>query len=302
MSLRLGLCVRSDSSADRNPAAGAAGIEPRHVHVDFQKIARFFSIPYRVRAPTSHFLPVILRAGSERDEREFDQLANGLHWGVRHCGTAHRESPLMPHEIDFLESYDCASIANELRRIARLLGKRSLSTTEINRHGRVSADRVYRKFGSLNGALLAAGLKPSRNRPDSELLKILSDLWVRTERDHGRSPVMADLKAYGIDVPWWTYGNRFGSWKVALLLASRLGNVESTSGARIARDLRTPVSVSKRFRVFQRDLYQCRICHASGVPLEVDHIIPVSRGGSNDMANLQALCVPCNRGKSDRLQ
>jgi 5-methylcytosine-specific restriction endonuclease McrA len=37
-----------------------------------------------------------------------------------------------------------------------------------------------------------------------------------------------------------------------------------------------------------------------GDKYEVDHIQPLSRGGSNDPSNLQALCTPCNRHKSFR--
>jgi 5-methylcytosine-specific restriction endonuclease McrA len=54
--------------------------------------------------------------------------------------------------------------------------------------------------------------------------------------------------------------------------------------------------------VLQRDKYRCVLCGASGVSLEVDHKIPVARGGSDDLDNLQTLCFPCNRGKRDSLE
>lgn len=40
--------------------------------------------------------------------------------------------------------------------------------------------------------------------------------------------------------------------------------------------------------------YRCAYCGASDVPLERDHRIPVSRGGSDDPSNLVPACKPCN--------
>jgi 5-methylcytosine-specific restriction endonuclease McrA len=42
----------------------------------------------------------------------------------------------------------------------------------------------------------------------------------------------------------------------------------------------------------------CAYCHAAGVPLQVEHIVPRSRGGSNRVSNLTIACEPCNTAKS----
>jgi 5-methylcytosine-specific restriction endonuclease McrA len=42
---------------------------------------------------------------------------------------------------------------------------------------------------------------------------------------------------------------------------------------------------------------RCAYCNAVGVPLEVEHIVPRSRGGSSRESNLTLSCVPCNVAK-----
>ncbi|SRR6266702_1233197 len=46
---------------------------------------------------------------------------------------------------------------------------------------------------------------------------------------------------------------------------------------------------------------KCALCKQRLVKYEVDHIIPLSRGGSNWPYNLQLLCRSCNRRKHDKL-
>ena len=65
-----------------------------------------------------------------------------------------------------------------------------------------------------------------------------------------------------------------------------------------------PVPSTVRYDVLKRDR-KCVLCGAapevdSAVRLHVDHIIPRSKGGSNDIGNLQVLCAECNLGKSNR--
>ena len=57
----------------------------------------------------------------------------------------------------------------------------------------------------------------------------------------------------------------------------------------------------KKF-ILERDDYTCQACGASlhndfNLKLEVDHIVPISKGGKTDPSNLQTLCRKCNRSK-----
>jgi len=44
--------------------------------------------------------------------------------------------------------------------------------------------------------------------------------------------------------------------------------------------------------------WQCTYCGASDAPLQVDHIQPKSRGGSDQLSNLTLACVTCNQSKN----
>lgn len=56
-----------------------------------------------------------------------------------------------------------------------------------------------------------------------------------------------------------------------------------------------------RYLILERDGFRCKLCGKSSqdAKLEVDHIIPVAKGGTDSINNLRTLCIDCNRGKSD---
>lgn len=58
-----------------------------------------------------------------------------------------------------------------------------------------------------------------------------------------------------------------------------------------------------RLDVFKRDGWACTYCGTPGDArsLHCDHVIPSSKGGSNDIENLTTACGPCNVRKKDRL-
>lgn len=66
---------------------------------------------------------------------------------------------------------------------------------------------------------------------------------------------------------------------------------------------RGKVSNKMRFSIYERDGNRCRKCGVSGryAQLEIDHIIPISKGGKSTYNNLQTLCHSCNVNKSDSM-
>jgi hypothetical protein len=65
---------------------------------------------------------------------------------------------------------------------------------------------------------------------------------------------------------------------------------------------REPITKKTRFEIFKRDSFTCQYCGKSApdIILELDHIMPVVKGGSSDITNLITSCHACNSGKSDR--
>ncbi|QIY92211.1 HNH endonuclease [Chryseobacterium gallinarum] len=52
-------------------------------------------------------------------------------------------------------------------------------------------------------------------------------------------------------------------------------------------------------QVFERDNYTCSYCGQYGGKLECDHIIPFSKGGTDELENLTTACKSCNQTKKD---
>ncbi|MBI2797345.1 MAG: HNH endonuclease [Gemmatimonadetes bacterium] len=74
------------------------------------------------------------------------------------------------------------------------------------------------------------------------------------------------------------------------------------------------IHVPRRFRrqvtntfLFARDRYRCQYCGRTQAELRPrealtrDHLIPLSRGGTNDWTNVVTACSPCNTRKANRL-
>lgn len=65
-------------------------------------------------------------------------------------------------------------------------------------------------------------------------------------------------------------------------------------------ETRKRLSKARRKEAMERDENRCAFCLTED-DLTIDHILPLGRGGTNDLDNLQVLCRACNTWKGDRL-
>ena len=74
--------------------------------------------------------------------------------------------------------------------------------------------------------------------------------------------------------------------------------------ATIKKISRKAIPPKKRWKIMQRDGFRCVKC-GKGINdtdcLQVDHIIPVTKEGTNEEDNLQTLCWECNIGKFNEI-
>lgn len=81
---------------------------------------------------------------------------------------------------------------------------------------------------------------------------------------------------------------------------------ESIKFKKSAAGQRALMTSKLRHDILERDSYTCKYCGASqknepNLLLEVDHIIPISKGGLTSVDNLQTLCWRCNRSKGSKI-
>lgn len=198
----------------------------------------------------------------------------------------------------------------DVRRVASILGKDKLTTREYNDHGKYHASTLMLRFSSWFNVLDRVGLKRTKNLniSNDDLFENLVEVWTKL----GRQPRYRDLVPGTSRYSSNTYGNRFRTWRAALLSFSDWANAEQRSEPKFnqpdeSHARRTPRNINWRLRaqLLMRDGAICQLCGArpaDGVRLHVDHILPWSKGGETLYENLQILCDKCNVGKSDLTQ
>ena len=196
-------------------------------------------------------------------------------------------------------------ILRYLQKVAKVLGKNNVSFREYIKHGTFYTKVFRNRFGSWNKALQKAGLSIVRDYKlsDKQLFENLEKIW----RKLGRQPFYGEMKNPISEFTPKPYVVRWGGWMKACAAFikykkndpefEKLLRPKSMAGSRT-------INEKIRLQVLKRDNYKCKKCGRSpathrGISLQVDHIKPFSKGGGNEVSNLQTLCQKCNLGKNN---
>lgn len=115
-------------------------------------------------------------------------------------------------------------------------------------------------------------------------------LWWATEGFYWGEP---ELGHEEVELLLWNRQRRQGSQLERLrAIRARADDIERSRRERIPDEVRE--------LVWERDEGACVRCGAED-DLQFDHVIPVAKGGSATVENIQVLCGACNRAKSDSI-
>ncbi len=199
-----------------------------------------------------------------------------------------------------------AEILEGLRRFVQAQHGRRLSIRKFDLWpGRpCSDDTLIKRFGTWQGALRRIGVEGGRARRYSPeyMVEVLESVW----RKVGRRPGEPMLWKHARVTPR-AFTKHWGTLRAACealdaFHKGRITREELLRGSPRPRKVRAPFPPSKRFAVLRRDGFRCQLCGRGAkseppVELEIDHIVPVAKGGGAEESNLQVLCKECNRGK-----
>lgn len=117
--------------------------------------------------------------------------------------------------------------------------------------------------------------------------RILRD-WTDSDIINRISQIDTELKY----MPRAEFGNPLGAVKWSLYSEKRRLNM------RLAK-MKGNHSFKQAIEMINSAGGICPRCEKEN-PLSIDHIVPISKGGSNGLDNLQVLCNSCNSGKGNK--
>jgi len=142
-------------------------------------------------------------------------------------------------------------------------------------------------FAYLKECLRTGAMGPNHDIPlDDEHRKLFAEdleLEIRCVEKHSKFEAEASCKEFGHLCPAYFVSEPF---------------TETETGRNRSRHIDHATVI----RVVRRDNSTCQVCGKTLLDkeIEIDHIIPFSRGGTSDEHNLRVTCLKCNRKKGKK--
>ena len=230
--------------------------------------------------PDTHTFKTCSRCGEAKSLIEFGKdkhSASGYAYACKACRNAHNRQ------------YVCLTAQVESHKICPYCQKSKPATTEF-------FNRCKRSPGGLRSKC-----KECRKATRLEHRSARAEYnrqYYHANRDriiaHVKSYYEANREARLRYLRNWQEKNqdRHGANKRASVLR-RLARKRAAQGNHTAKDVE---------RQYEAQKGKCYYCQANvGDVYHVDHVIPLSRGGSNGPENIVVACAPCNQSKSDKM-
>jgi 5-methylcytosine-specific restriction endonuclease McrA len=94
---------------------------------------------------------------------------------------------------------------------------------------------------------------------------------------------------------------RYLAWKAANPERARLTAQTASNKRRAQKRAGGTLTQAEWVEVLHEHAFACAYCLAPDEPLELDHIVPLARGGLHVRSNVAPACARCNRYKGSRL-
>jgi hypothetical protein len=236
----------------------------------------------------------------------------------RRFGSWARALELAELQIRKYSKVDHVELLKDIKRVANILNKKTVTTNEYNSLGKYGSSTFSRAFGSWFKALENAGLEKTRTLgvSNEDYFENLEVLWTKL----GRQPNYAEIQKPFSKYCAGAYERRFGTWRKALeAFINYINSVELQNSEKEEIELQqnnlikiqekdivhhlTKRNISSRLKVqvLMKDGNKCKLCGitVTGENIHFDHIKPWSKGGETILENLQVLCAEHNIAKSN---
>lgn len=201
-------------------------------------------------------------------------------------------------------------LLSSIKSYAEKVDYRYFSSAEYDKWGKKKGHSatIIERFGSWKKVLNLLGIEGGREQryTPEQLIENLEEVWKKL----GFPPGKRQIGKYGQKISESPYKGIWGSVFLACQFLAKYHEGKITKKellkGNMSANIRRSIPLNIRWEVLKRDRYKCTKCGNSPsddhkVRLEVDHIIPVTKGGQNDIGNLRTLCWKCNQGRKNKV-